>query len=85
MNKNKEWICLDKKINNSELKGKYKCMSWPVKNNKNYYTKFRVKMTDTDSDGEYYFSCSGLEIYGNIKISEVKWVLLIENSNCYCC
>eukprot|EP01084_Bolivina_argentea_P025101 46709_1 len=37
MNENKEWICLDKKINNSELKGKYKCVSWPITNNTNYY------------------------------------------------
>ncbi len=71
MNSNGEWICLDQKVNNSELEGKYKCASWPIENNESYYGQFRIRMTDMDSDDEYFLCCSGFEIYGKVKNSEV--------------
>eukprot|EP01084_Bolivina_argentea_P223005 377381_1 len=69
MDDDNKWICLDKQVNNSELAGKYKSASWPIRTSKsNYYTKYRIKMTGEDRSGDYFLCCSGFEIYGDIRI-----------------
>ena len=65
---NGQWLCLDAQINSNKLRGKYQSASWPISCD-NYYSIFRVTMTEPDGDGDHYLCCSGFEIYGHVKVN----------------
>ncbi len=60
------WVCLRAHNNDSSLDGAMAEASWAVEGKGEGFRYFRIKMTGKNSDGRYYLSCAGMELYGRL-------------------
>jgi len=44
--------------------------TWPLDGTEEYFSKFRVYMTDRNSNSHLYLALSGFEIYGTLKLQQ---------------
>jgi len=70
------WKLLAKHINDTSLNAKGATRTWKLSDEEHdrdhnvlqeFYSHFRVKQTDFNSNRHYYLACSGFEIYGAMK------------------
>eukprot|EP01084_Bolivina_argentea_P024805 46178_1 len=66
-----KWTVLKKHLNDEALKKKGQSHTWQIKKC-GYYQSFRIYMTGVNSNNQdtLYLCCSGLEIYGQLKLKE---------------
>eukprot|EP01083_Nonionella_stella_P143759 447458_1 len=67
-NDGSKWTVLSIHIADSSLRRPGDTMTWPIDINtegNDYFSQFRIYMTDVNSSGRWYLACSGIELYGH--------------------
>ena len=59
------WDIIKQHRNDTSISQAKQSKTWTVDGNK-YYTMFRIHCTGYNSDGCYYISCHGFELYGHL-------------------
>ena len=62
----KQWTTISKHIRDESLSQKGASHTWKVQCNE-FYSHFRIQMTDKNDNGHWFLCCSGFEIYGDFK------------------
>ncbi len=64
------WVVLREHVDDASIHGAGATCSWPIINvgiNQSY-RYIRIRMTDLNSDGYHFLTCSGIELYGDLYI-----------------
>merc|ERR1712130_353572 len=73
-NDGQKWTVIMEHKNDDKLKGRGQIATWTISppNNKHFYSKFRIYMTGTNSNGQHYLALSGFEVYGTLDALPTK-------------
>ena len=63
------WVILRKHENEMSLNGNGTSHTWHLDEVQDYYSYFRVWMTGVNGYGSWHLLCSGMEIYGDLRIA----------------
>eukprot|EP00466_Bigelowiella_natans_P007034 jgi/Bigna1/70061/fgenesh1_pg.10_\ len=67
--KGEEWMVLSEHTNDEALNAKGSEAIWPLET-KEFFDSFRVVQVGMNSNMHYFLACSGIELYGQVKLSK---------------
>ena len=71
-NNENEWIEIDKRVNNYDLKDRYKIHYFEIKNKANPFRYIRLRMIYKDHANQYWLGMSKIEFFGSLYESSTQ-------------
>jgi hypothetical protein len=62
-----KWTVIKEHTDDESLNGAGQSYSWDIPNADGYFNRFRVRMTEENSDGTWHLLAHALEIYGFVR------------------